>query len=506
MAYGDDALDTIIQQMHNGNARLAGSTTPPAWGTTPPLPAQPVPGAPPAAPGFFSDAEALQRAARIRAAGAPVAAPTVIAPNPAVAASPAVASVAPAVAAEAAPAAGLGARMLSGAGGLMRGAGRFLGPLGAVASGWQLAQMLDQPAAPTLSDLVTGKPVNTGKIDGYDLSGKPIYSKAPAAASTPAAPAEVTVPSITPTVTYAPEDTPYQQALEAALRVQGASDIQRNIDTQLGPGGTPEGANARIRGFGARPDLVNDFNAAQAVSGTGVQVLRSPTGGLTFTDGPNAFPKQYTKPDGTATTNYNESEQFISGTARAAAEKAQLAKIEGDRDLDVLKQQIAANPTRNGKTLLLQQYLGELQSRSADRTLAATAGNNQAKLGIESTKLLLDAAKTQAEIKDKRGTGALSALKLNMAVDMLGKGNVKGASALLGARADPGEHFVRDQNQLSGPNDTTIRLVGNQGTVKTVPIPLPSVTATQIAAAAQEKGISIAEATRRARANGFDTP
>jgi hypothetical protein len=320
------------------------------------------------------------------------------------------------------------------------------------------------------------------------------------------APAQVAVPAINPTVTTAPEDTPYQRALDAALRVQGASDIQRNIDTQLGPGGTPDGANARIRGFGARPGLVNDFNAAQAVSGTGVQVLRSPTGGLTFTDGPNAFPKQYTKPDGTATTNYNESEQFISGTARAAAEKAQLAKIEGDRDLDVLKQQIAANPTRAGKTLLLQQYLGELQSRSADRTLAATVGNNQAKLGIDASKLLLDAAKTQAEIKEKSGTGALSTLKLNMALNMLGKGDTAGAAALLGARANPGEKFVADPNELVKPGQGTRNIIGNAGTVKTVkvaPVPLPAPTEADIAAIQKQKGWTRAETLANLREHSY---
>jgi hypothetical protein len=141
-------------------------------------------------------------------------------------------------------------------------------------------------------------------------------------------------------------------SLQVGVDAKGAPIIS-NVpnDTSFNLQGVPAGGSAeapvrnplmpfgeRVTGFGADADRIN---ARIRAIGSNPDAMAAITASATA-------PRTYTTPDGKSTTNYNESEQYLSGVARANADKSALTKIQDEKDLQDAKDAVkfAGSPAR----------------------------------------------------------------------------------------------------------------------------------------------------------------
>lgn len=477
-----DLLSDYFDSVLRGTAAPTGTMQPPAAAAGVTAPRQP----------FLATEDAVARAARLRALGAGIGATGVDAAS---VAAPVAAADAGALATAAAPAATGAFRSLLG----------FAGPIGAAAAiappllGYIAGQSNPNyvPNNPTgfvdtAGGAATGVvlPVRTGAAGNVPPpSTPPLLGYPPDRASDwtlsdliagRARPA-TGVPAAAPAATLAPSapdnfdlmGTPAPATLTdfaaaAPAREANAQALMQGIDARIGAGGAnPDAINSRIASFRNSPASVQDFNDAQFQSGTGVELRRDGSGNLTFGQQQTAFPKVYYKADGTPTQNYNESEQFISGTARANADKAQLAQIESTKENDAALQRIYSNKSAVGRQQAISLYVAGLGYKGETAKLAQAYALGAAKLGIDNQRLVLDTLKGQAEIGDKNASAATKAFQLNAAIQTrLNGGSAAQSAAVAAGRAVPGGRFTVPGSALPGPNGELPVLDANSGALQ----------------------------------------
>lgn len=300
--------------------------------------------------------------------------------------------------------------------------------------------------------------------------------------------------------------TAYEQAYADASRVATSDSLFRQVDSQVGPGGNNGDAiNARIRGFGANPSAVTNFNNAEFSAGNGVQVTRDANGQLTFTGAPNPYPKSYTKADGTATTNYTESEQYAGGVARANKEAAQLAAITSDKENEAALGKIYKNRSAVGRKQAIDLYIAQLGFKGTGAKLAQDAAIAAGKHGIDVQKLVLDSIRTQAEAGEKGASTGLKNFQLGAGMQTLLQGGTAAeASAVSAGRAVSGDRYVFNPTALPRPDGMVETLNNRSGQVQlTVPRIRPPTEGEIQAAMKAAPGKTRAELLAAAKARGY---
>jgi len=233
--------------------------------------------------------------------------------------------------------------------------------------------------------------------------------KAPVARGSEPTSAAVPESVITPTTPASPADPLLQQQADsnkaaqvmqqtnAAIPAGGSTDVpMRNPLMPFGERGALAGTdmeriNARIRAINGNPGALAGINEAQGLDRTGITATRDLNGRLVLSNAPGAVKKVYQAADGTTTTDYEKTEPYLSGVARAQAEKAQLGNIEDNKALEARRAAITQATTHKDRALAVDLYKAEQTKQQAHQTLLAHGATEARKSDIEHGKLLVEA-------------------------------------------------------------------------------------------------------------------
>lgn len=261
----------------------------------------------------------------------------------------------------------------------------------------------------------------------------------------PTPPAVDTVPQNAREISRIPAPAGSPRDILAAQAADSESGFAKLLSTNalvgaggLGPdggaGGT-EAVNERIRGFGTNPRALEMFNEAQRLDRSGIQATRDANGQITFSSAPSATPRQYQAPDGSLTTNYNQSAQYREGVARAATDKAQLDAIERQRALETAQENVtnARTPKRLAAATEVLKSMLALEGQRGQTAVAVAAA--QSKAGLDQSRLMLDFLKGKAEIGDKEASALIKQLTAGQGVRAIQEGqSAAEVSGILGQR------------------------------------------------------------------------
>jgi hypothetical protein len=315
--------------------------------------------------------------------------------------------------------------------------------------------------------LVAGGPIGAaiGGTAGY-FAPNLVYSardwlqgRGPGATPVPrgSEPTSAAVPesTITPTTPAALADPLLQQQADsnkaaqvmqqtnAALPAGGSTEVpMRNPAMPFGERGALAGTdmeriNARIRAINSSPEALAGINEAQRLNGTGITATRDLNGRLVLSNAPGAVKKVYQAADGTTTTDYTKTEPYLSGVARAEAEKSQLGNIEDARALQQARGAIQRATTVHDRAVATELYKVEEQKQQSARTERLHAATESRKSDIEHGKLLVEAGAKGASATEALAKSENERMRTQAALQHLrdNPGDYAGAAAVSAGRS-----------------------------------------------------------------------
>lgn len=186
--------------------------------------------------------------------------------------------------------------------------------------------------------------------------------------------------------------------------------------------------NARIRAIGANPGAQANIAASAAQ------------------------PRVYTKPDGSVTSNYAESEQYQSGVARAAGDKAELTRTLDAKDLEDAKNSVKFANSQATLGAAVTNLQGVRTAQAAKATNSIATAELQRKSIADQNKFLIDAITAgSTSKKNEAETNAIST-RLGLVNQAIKAGTSPADAAVLSAGRSPAGASRFTAPQVLDPN------------------------------------------------------
>jgi len=293
----------------------------------------------------------------------------------------------------------------------------------------------------------------------------------------------VRAPEIEPTVTVGAAPATLAQVMaQQASDGQAAMGVDQRIDRLVGPGGYganggyigADNINARARGFGVNPEARAAFNELQGLNRTGITMSRDANGQVLLSTDYNAPKRQYVGADGNPTTKWEETADYQQGLARAAADRAALAKIESDRQVNdaIATARTPATAARLNANVNMAQTLISAQAQRDNNaaTTRVASAESQRKAQADQDKNFIDYMTAVANGDAKAAAAAKDRFALALSGQVLATDGPKAAAAALSGRPGPGLTVPLANQPTTGADKNMVTFDPATGVAKNVPV------------------------------------